>query len=118
MRGYKLIALIAPVVLSLATMGVYADSLQRQQLHARETSVSEQERIRQLAEWEEQVRMWEQQAQAVAQSDRLAAQSDLEQQGVAMLPDTGPGHVAALVIVTTLLSGISYFLLTKYIFNR
>lgn len=118
MRKYKLIALVVVVAITLTSAGVYAVVKNRQQVNAREASVAEQERVKQLSEWQEKIKMWDQQAQTEAQTTTTAAQSDLEQQGVAMLPDTGPGHVAAVFFLTTLFGSVSYFFITKYIFSR
>lgn len=115
MRKYKLISIVGLIVIAVLATSVYSVIEHRQQVEAQAADVSGQEKAKQLAEWQQKVKAWEQQE---AQKKMTASQSDLESQGVSTLPDTGPGHTFALVLLVTSLSTISYLFITKFIFKR
>ncbi len=109
MRKYQLIIAVVAISSLLTAGGVTAAISYNKRVNAQAAAVTDAEKAKQLKEWEESVRKWQEQEQAKTHAATTGAQSDLSQQGVAMLPETGPADVVATFIVVSVLGMAAYY---------
>ncbi len=108
MRKLTIFITIGLIVLGFA---VAVDSYHTRAVAAPTTTV--QDRQKQLSDWQANLKRWEARTQKDTKSKAATTQTDSQGQGADVLPNTGPGQPISLFVGTTILGGLSHYLVSR-----
>lgn len=109
MSKRRVIFMALAALILLGGVSAYAIVERRRNQEAQVAAASaEREHAAKIAAWQASVMQWneQQKAQTVAAT---TAQSDLQQQGVAVLPNTGTSNPVTLFMLTTVVAGSAHY---------
>ncbi len=114
MRKYKLMLVVVTMFVVISGIVGYAFVRHQQQVHKKTAYSVDQVKEKQLADWQQKVKMWRVSEEQKKQAASAQQQTDLQKQGIYALPETGRGNISVAFFLSSIFGIIAYYVVHKY----